>query len=294
LTSDADLVRVEIRNNLCLILGLFPFFCCLQQLPGSTQRYQSFAVYYSDEASSSDFSGFDLLVLDSEYHPDLNTLADRGKTLLGYISLGEVEKIRPYFDEVRNEGILLQENPYWKGSYFVDVRDPRWTSRVIERLIPRILAKGFQGLFLDTLDNPAHLEETDPVRFKGMVSSAARLVKTIRYHYPTIKIMLNRAFEILPQVDSEVDLVLGESILADYDFNSSRYVRVPQGTYRGAVELLKKARERSPRLQILTLDYWDPSDREGIIDIYKEQRRNGFIPYVATVELDKVIPEPKP
>ena len=286
-------MNVRTKEELCLVFGLVCLLLGQGASLAASQKYQKFAVYYSDKERSAAFDSFDLLVLDSDYHPDLTTLADRGKTLLGYLSLGEVEKIRSYYGDVRKEGILLQENPYWEGSYFVDLRDERWTSRVIEKLIPRILAQGFHGLFLDTLDNPGHLERTDPRKFKGMISAAEDLVKTIRYHYPTTKIMLNRAYEILPQVSSDIDMVLGESVFADYDFEKKVCQRVEEKLYLQQVEMLKSAQSRSPGLQVMTLDYWDPDDHEGILEIYTEQRQNGFVPYVATIDLDILVPEPK-
>ena len=41
-----------------------------------------------------------------------------------------------------------------------------------------------------------------------------------------------------------------------------------------------------------SLDYWDPQDTEGIGRIYEEQRKNGFFPYVATIDLKQIIREP--
>lgn len=211
-------------------------------------------VYYSDKAKITDFRDYGLLVLDSEYHPPLPPLSDRGKELLGYISLGEVEKYRPYYESVRADGIVLQENKYWKGSYFVDVRDDRWVSRVIEELVPGVLRKGFDGLFFDTLDNPPHLERVDPKAFKGMTAASARLVRTIRRHYPHIKIMLNRAYELLPHVADAIDYELGESVFADYDFDNKKYKRVDVQEYRRQVALLKDFQGRHKDLRVMTLD----------------------------------------
>lgn len=44
----------------------------------------------------------------------------------------------------------------------------------------------------------------------------------------------------------------------------------------------------------MTLDYWNPADTAGLRRIYRAQRANGFLPYVATVELDRLVPEPGP
>jgi uncharacterized protein (TIGR01370 family) len=233
-------------------------------------------------------------VLDSETHPSLAELKDQGKVLLGYISLGEVESYRAWFGDVSRQGLLLAENPYWKGSYFVDLRDPKWTKRVIEEIVPSILFEGFDGLFLDTLDNPIHLERIEPEKYAGMTAAAARLVRALRLHYPTIPIMLNRAYPLLPEVEDAIDMALGESVYADYDFETGTYGLVDPETYRLQVEFLTAARARRPELRVMTLDYWDPEDTEGIRHIYEVERANGFEPYVATIELDRIVPRPAP
>ncbi|MCB1738625.1 MAG: endo alpha-1,4 polygalactosaminidase [Gammaproteobacteria bacterium] len=254
--------------------------------------HHPWVVYYAAELPITVFDPYELVVFDSDAHPPLQGLKERNKTVLGYLSLGEVEGNRDWFDAVRGEGLLIQENPVWKGSWFVDVRDRRWTRRVIEDLVPRILHRGFDGIFLDTLDNPAHLERTDPKRYAGMTEAAARLVRSIRRHYPDIVIMQNRGYELLPEVGGQIDAVLGESVFADYDFDTKRYQRVPDALYREQVGILKDAQRRYPELDVYTLDYWDPEDAAGLTAIYAEQQANGFRPYVATVELDRVVMEP--
>lgn len=251
------------------------------------------AVYYAAELPPSAFYAYDLVVLESDRHPPLEPLIDRGKKVVGYISLGEVNETRPYFAEVKAEGILLGENENWKGSYFIDVRDPRWTKRVVEDLVPQILRRGFQGIFIDTLDNPGHLQRLDAKANAGMVEAAARLVRTLRRNYPRMTIILNRGYDLLQSVERDIDMVLGESVYADYDFETKKYGKVDDATYRQQVEILQGAARRQPNLKVLTLDYWDPSDAAGIAEIYKVQAANGFSPYVATVELDRLVPGPQ-
>ena len=250
------------------------------------------AVYYADSATPGTFDDYDLLILDSDFEDPLEPLADSGKTLLGYLSIGEANQQRTYFDELAAEGILLQENQNWRGSYFIDVRDPRWRNRVIEDLIPILLDRGFDGVFLDTADNAAHLERVDPETFRGMTFAMGRMVAEIRRHFPSIQIALNRGFELLGQVAGHIDLVLGESMLTDYDFQDRSYKLVPDTLYEEQVDWLRAAKRRQPGLVVLTLDYWDPADMEGIANIYELQRRNGFNPYVATIELNRIVKEP--
>lgn len=251
------------------------------------------AVYYSDDVALTEFDPFDLLVLDSDYHPPLRALSDRGKTLFGYVSIGEVGRGRSYYDAVREQGLTLGENPNWEGSLFVDVRSGAWTKRVIEEIIPRLLRKGFDGVFLDTVDNAAYLEDRFPERYAGMTGAMSRLILTIREHYPSVPIIMNRGLDVLPRVEHAVEYVLAESLYTDFDFDRQTYSRVDPDMYRRQVAALKAAEERQEDLTILSLDYWDPDDAATIDEIYRVERRSGFHPYVATLALDRIVPPPK-
>jgi uncharacterized protein (TIGR01370 family) len=253
---------------------------------------ERWVVVYSAKPAVEAFRDYRLVVLDALHHPPIQPLLEQRKTVIGYISLGEVEKFRDHYAAVEKEGLLLDQNPNWPESRYVDVRDPRWTRRVIEQLIPRLLQRGFQGIFLDTLDNPPDLERRDPQRFKGMTEAASNLVKAIRRHYPRIYIMMNRGYEILPAVDGTIDAVLGESIFTTIDFATKAYRFAKPEEYKQQVEWLKAAQRRRPALKVYTLDYWQPGDAGGLIRIYTEQRRNGFIPYVSVKELDRIVKEP--
>lgn len=249
-------------------------------------------VYYRAEERPSAFRDYRLVVFDADRHPPLASLKARDRSLLGYLSLGEVEEGRAHFRAVEAEGLLLMRNQYWQESRMVDLRDPRWRARVLDQLVPAVLAKGFDGIFLDTLDNAAHLERLEPERFRGMTAAARDLVLAMRARFPQARIMLNRAFEILPEVEQAIDIVLGEAVYATYDFEREEYGLLRDDLNRRYVDMLKAAKARRPALVVCTLDYWDPGNPEGIARIYRVQRAHGFAPYVATIALDRIVPEP--
>ena len=80
--------------------------------------------------------------------------------------------------------------------------------------------------------------------------------------------------------------------LTSYDFAAKSHDWAPIEEYDDSVALLRKAQSRNPALAVYTLDYWDPDDAAGIARIYAMQRASGFIPYVATIGLDRIVPEP--
>jgi hypothetical protein len=164
---------------------------------------------------------------------------------------------------------------------------------VIGQLVPGILAQGFKGIFLDTLDSSTDLERKDPRAYAGMTKAAAALVHMLRQSFPSIPIMMNRGYGLLPDVARDIDILLGESVYSTYDSDRKMYGLVPAPEYREQVRLLVEARKANPSLRICTLDYWRPDDVEGIRTIYRVERANGFAPYVGTIGLNQVVREPR-
>lgn len=251
------------------------------------------AAYYSDAATPRDLAGFDLLVLDPDRHPPLAPLSDRGQLLLAYVSLTEVGAHRDFFPRLEGAGALLEAHPHWKDARFIDIRNPQWAVMLVERIVPQMLAAGFDGLFLDTLDDADLLEARDPKRFAGTKDAAIALVRTLRRHYPTIRLMVNRGYAVMPGIARHVDFVLGESVQGSFDPDTRQYRRPDDSDVAWQVGKLEDALRHNSRLRILTLDYWDPDDEAGIRAIYDDQRRRGFSPYVATPLLDRVVKEPR-
>lgn len=270
-------------------IGLVLLAGCLATPPVQAGRW---VVYYNDEAPPKAFTGYDLVVFDSTDHPPVRAVRENGAEVLGYLSLGEVEAFRAHYEWAREAGILLQENENWPDSYMVDIRRQVWLEKVIYDLIPRLVHDGFDGVMLDTVDSPLWLERQSPETHDGMTEAAVRAIRAINANFPDLKIMLNRGYEILPQVAGNLDYVLGESVRSDYDFETDTYKRVAPELYRYQIARLKAAQDLNADLEVMTLDYWDPDDQETIRDIYATQRDNGFQPYVATVDLQRIVPEP--
>jgi uncharacterized protein (TIGR01370 family) len=256
------------------------------QADGKPER---FAVYYTNVLPAKAFEAYDTLVFDSEHHPELRPLQHRGKTLLGYLSLGEAENYRPYYPKLAHSQLLLARQGEWSGHYFVDVRKSHWVELVIEQLIPEILHQGFDGIFLDTVDSSVALDAQNA----GMTAAVTQLIFAIRMHYPQVKVMLNRGFDILPQVVGSVDMVLAESIYTTYDFKTKKHRKQPAEVYQSVSAMLKQQQAQHPALKIYTLDYWPPEDAAAIKAVYAAQRANGFVPSVATVDLQQLVAEPE-
>ncbi len=274
---------------LLLLLGLLTFTASLQ----GEDKIVPWVVIYSGDPAPTEFNPFELIILDSDDHPPIRPIKKPGKTLLGYISLGEVEDYRSYFKEVRDDGILLQENENWPGSFMVDFRSPLWTKRVIEEIIPNVLLQRFDGIMIDTMDNAELLEESNPEKYKGMKKAAADLIQAIRMHYPKMPIMVNRGYYLFSELSDEITMLMAEDVMTTYDFKAKKpTLRTKKGTQE-QLDILEGIRSNHPTLQLYSLDYWYPKDTSVVETIYETLSKQGISPYVSTIELDRIYPRPE-
>jgi cysteinyl-tRNA synthetase, unknown class len=82
------------------------------------------------------------------------------KKLISYMSIGEAETYRFYWQEGWNEATtrpawLDDENPDWVGNFKVRFWDPDWQAVIMggpSAYLDRIIAAGFDGVYLDIID----------------------------------------------------------------------------------------------------------------------------------------------
>ncbi|WP_353434304.1 endo alpha-1,4 polygalactosaminidase [Sphingomonas faeni] len=233
-----------------------------------------------------------LLVLEPHHARPIAPLRGPGSILLGYVSFGEVERGRPYFAALDKAGALSAANPNWPDARLADLRHPAWRAAVLDRLVPAILALGYDGIFIDTMDNAEAMERQDPVANTGMVAAGATLIAAVRARFPKTRIMLNRGYALLPNVAPKIDYLLGEAMASRWNFAAKRYELLSESDWAWQAGRLRAARARNSALALMTLDYWNPADTTQIAALYARERAAGFSPYVATLALDRLMPEP--
>lgn len=236
---------------------------------------------------------YNLLVLEPDHPRPIAPLRGPASRLLGYISMGEIERSRPFVGELDKAGALRAANPNWPDARLVDLRNPAWSSLVLDQIIPGILQKGYDGIFMDTLDNAEAMERGDPGGSSGMIAAAVEMVGAIRTRFPNITIMMNRGYALLPRAAAYLDLVLGEAMASRWNFSTHRYEMTSAEDWAWQADRLRAAKRANPTLELATLDYWDFADGATVASLYARERSEGFHPYVATLALDRLLPEPR-
>lgn len=95
--------------------------------------------------------------------------------------------------------------PEW-GTYLADPAHPGWVTLVVERAL-LYLARGFQGLFLDNLDQAAAASREDTLRL---------LLELRKATEPTY-LLVNRGFDLLPQLAHLADGIVFESFTTTWE-----------------------------------------------------------------------------
>lgn len=246
---------------------------------------------------------------------DLQSLHNAGKNALAYLSIGEAEDYRYYFqpkwvaaDSATNlkqpvSGVapswLDRTNPNWEGNYKVQYWSEAWQTTTLNYL-DRIIDAGFDGVYLDIIDGFEYWSDQSQLNAAGSQNQALsepvaaqrmiQFVERIAYHARVMRGQTN--FQIVPQN--------GESILA-YD-RSGRYLQTISGV--GIEDLFYDGLTRQPqaatqnRLQwlnqvqangktVLSIDYVDDgtgrteANESRINDFLNQAEGRGYLPYVA-------------
>lgn len=272
------------------LMGALGYGPAAQARGRQPRNWKNWAVFYGWDLDATKFRGYDLIVLDPGFRGSLATVAQWGASLLGYLSVGEVRQTTDLYDIAGSASALLSESPNWPGVFYVDVRSSKWRHAMVERAVELVTVRGFNGVFLDTLDSPPYLETTEPVGFVGMGRAAIEIVRDIRRALPDALIVVNRGYLLLPDLVEYLDGVVAESLITTYSVNGFEWVQ-PEIVDQ-QLELLLPAKRQKPPVHILSLDYWDPQDPQTIKEIYARERSIGHLPYVSDILLGEVVPEP--
>lgn len=128
--------------------------------------------------------GRDIIVLDAAYNTSVEgawtvaeiaqiRLGKAGRRVLAYVSIGEAEDYRPYWQknwDADKDGkpdafapaFLNTENPDWKGNYRVRFWQPEW-QKIMLPSVDQVVQQGIDGIYLDIVD-AFEFYEYDPAR----------------------------------------------------------------------------------------------------------------------------------
>ncbi len=304
------------------IILLFAFSACHKTSPAGELRPIDQIENWAYQLQNTDpqqiaNSGFQLIVMDysrdgtedEKYSPaDLQLLKDNGVIPICYISIGEVEDYRYYWQSDWSSNPpqwLGTENPEWKGNYAVRYWYPQW-KQIIFDYLDKIIDQGFMGIYLDKVDEFEYWADSTE-NYDGDVypedSTAIWMIVFIREIADYVRAK-NPDFYIIPQNGERIlEYDTSGTILSlisawgveDMFYNETQPWTDEEWNYilSDRIPNLKKVLDAGH--PVLSVDYVDNGlyigdNKQRILDYYSKCQDYGYIPYAAKSDraLDKL------
>lgn len=273
-----------------LIALLLCVFC-----GSTTANAFSPAFYYGTSPFPQELRVFDTWIVEpAQFLKDPTFIRQHQDKIFAYVSLGEVDAKRPYLSRLP-DAWLAGENKTWK-SRVIDQSAAAWPEFFVDEVIGPLREQGYHHFFLDTLDS-YHLIATTPEARRQQEQGMIRAIRLLKSRYPDARLILNRGFEILPQIKELVTAVAAESLFQSWNNRSRRYESVNEADRAWLSKQLVQVRDELG-LPVIVIDYVAPENRERAREVAAKIKAYGFIPWVSdgglgTVGTGMLDPQPR-
>ncbi|PAJ71818.1 hypothetical protein CJF42_24645 [Pseudoalteromonas sp. NBT06-2] len=234
---------------------------------------KSIAFYYHEIDSVRELLVYDRIVItpSAVSARQLKQLAQGRVEVYAYLSIGELNKQDSTAALKRH---VLANNTDW-DSYVMDMTAKPW-QQYLQDKASEYQELGFKGLFLDTLDSyqlSAGNQTHKQLQQKGLIQVIANFKKL------HTKLIFNRGFELLSQLEFKPAGVVAESLFQGYDVKNHRYfVMKPEDTQW----LLTKLNSiKNLDIEVIAIDYLDGNNRVAQREAAQRLLDNDFTPYIS-------------
>ncbi|VVE38503.1 sugar ABC transporter [Pandoraea morbifera] len=294
--SDKTIQRPPARRSrtlMRLVRGMAGLFagCFLNAASAQAPSPGRIAFYYGETVDPKAFAGYDQAVVepDNGFIPkvaEASGAEPKGIRWIAYVSVGEVLPSRDYY-KAMPKAWRIGRNGEWK-SEVIDQSAPGWPQFFVDKVIAPLWANGYRGFFLDTLDSYQLVARSDAERARQRAGLVA-VIKRIHRRFPRAEVIMNRGFELMPEVHDDVSAVAFESLYRGWDEAQRRYVAVSD---KDREWLLARAREirENYGLPVIAIDYCPPTDAACARQTVTRIRADGLVPYVGDGHLMQLNP----
>ena len=210
-----------------------------KQTPFQVTDYTPFAVCYA-KVTPEQVKNYNMVVIEPDFYSkeEMEALRATGTTIIAYITLGEVDTNRWYYPRMSEIG-FLGKNENW-NSFFIDLGKKEARQIILTEVIPEIIRKGVDGLFLDTID------AVSPHTERGYLQpQMVQLIEGIRTRYSDKIIIQNAGIFLLDKTKDDVDAFLTEALASDYDFEKKQYKVRSDEEYNARLDYLNHYSKQS-------------------------------------------------
>lgn len=224
-------------------------------------------------------AAYDLVVLDSETAPLplVDGLRARGVVVLGYLSVGTIEPGRGWYHDAKP--YRLDHWDDW-NEWFADTSDPRFRQLILGTVAPRLLARHFDGLFLDNVD----MISDHPAQRVGMEELVHALGDLT--HASGGLLFAQNGDDVISSMLDALDGWNREDVTGSYDFAKRRYIQQQPMAVQHAQRALRRV--AATGLLVTATDYVAARDRHGSTAATRNACAAGALSFVSDIGLERI------
>jgi endo-alpha-1,4-polygalactosaminidase (GH114 family) len=191
-----------IVTAIIIALGFISYYI---QNKNPLNHINNYRVFYGrpEKDYKNSFKAYDLLILEPSFYKkaDIKELrADNKRLYFGYLSVMEVSHWDADLVELMYIKDYLEINGkrYKKDgsvNFIGDIRNESYRKLLIKLIQERVVDKGFQGVFLDTVDWIDYFGYNDKELSEAFKKSYEIFLKEVSNKYPELLIIQNRSFD---------------------------------------------------------------------------------------------------
>lgn len=264
------------------VVTLLPFSLAMYGCAKAPYSPPSTAFFYGSPVPVVALSKFERVVVEAENIDDLGDLRIAGSDVFAYVSVGEAEGWRATSRALPKE-LFIGDNAAWR-SRIADLTQPNWRRYLIENRMAVLWELGYTGFFLDTLDS-YQLVVKSPAEQRAQLKALVEIIRAMHQRFPGVKLLLNRGFEVLPQIWPLAVGLVAESLFQSWNPTTQKYASVSANERRWLLRHLNRAHRRYD-LPVTVIDYVPPDKPELAQETARRITALGFASWVATPGLD--------
>lgn len=222
--------------------------------------------------------GYNYVILEEKNFrkEEIQQIKKHNKNVLAYISLGEVNSNARHYKLLKNR--TLGKNNNW-DSHYLNLKDAS-TSVVLMTLIKKVLEKGFDGLFLDNIDNYSSFGPQAAQR-----NELVDLIQRIKKQYPDHVLVQNAGLELIPDTKDYIESVMFESVATDYSFKDNTYKLRESNDFNERLKRIKAVNDHY-KIPVLLIEY--ANSKQLFEHIVKRLSATRFEYFIGKIDLQSV------
>ena len=259
-----------------IILYILPSILTNSSLQSTVKKSTVLVCYGKVKPES--IKGYTYVILESLNYTSqqIKTIKAQNSKVFAYISLGEVNVHAPHYKILKKHTIGKNEN--W-DSYYLNLKSIK-TQETLLNIVDKTLSKGFDGLFLDNIDNFTVFGPQ-----KDQKKDLVNVLKKIKEIYPKKEFIQNAGLDLIPETAAYINAIVVESVASGYSFKDKSYNLRNNNEFNNQLSRLKSINENT-KIPIILIEY---ADSKKLFDqIVEKIESSKFEYFIGSIDLQSI------